>query len=60
MKSKILKTIPVVFSLRSSDYSKHVVTGDASKMMRDTWAGLGLRLNASIEKVARDAAKAKR
>ncbi|MDB5754337.1 MAG: hypothetical protein JWR56_765 [Massilia sp.] len=58
MKSKIIKALPTVFSLRSnSDYSKHVVQSSASEMMRDTWIGVGHRLNQAIYKVGQDVEK---
>ena len=60
MKPKILKALPIVFSLRpNSDYSRFVVHGGAGKMMSDTWVGVGQRLNEAMHKVGRDAEKQK-
>lgn len=58
MKNKVLKAMPQVFSLnRNSDYSRFVAHGGATKMMYDTWAGVGQRLNNSMKKVALDVNK---
>jgi hypothetical protein len=55
MKHKILSAIPTVFSLKpNSDYSRFVAHGGASRMMHDTWIGVGHRLSNSIAKVGRD------
>lgn len=53
MKTKVLATIPEIFSLRGNDYSSFVVKGGAEEMMRNNWTGVGRSLNGAIIKVGR-------
>ena len=55
MKTKVIATIPGIFSLRGNDYSSFVVKGGAEEMMRNNWEGVGRRLNGAIIKVGRNA-----
>lgn len=55
MKTKVLTTIPEIFSLRSNDYSGFVVKGGAEELMRNNWEGVGRSLNGAIIKVERSA-----
>lgn len=55
-KRSIISTIPEVFSLNAkSDYSRFVVREGANGMMRDRWIAIGNRLNASAQKVGKEA-----
>lgn len=51
MKTRVLRAIPEVFSLRGNDYGRFVVQGGAAQMMRDTWAGVGVHMNQAITAV---------
>lgn len=53
MKTKVLVTIPEIFSLRGNDYSSFVVKGGAEEMMRNNWNGVGRSLTGAIIKVDR-------
>jgi hypothetical protein len=51
MKTRVLKAIPEVFSLRGNDYGRFVVKGGAAQMMRDSWAGVGAHMSQAVAKV---------
>lgn len=51
MKTRVLKAIPEIFSLRGNTYSQFVVQGGAAQMMRDAWVGVGAHMNQAITKV---------
>lgn len=57
MKTRVLKAIPEVFSLRGNDYGRFVVKGGAAQMMRDSWAGVGVHMNQAITKVGTQVAQ---
>ena len=60
IKPSVIRTLPVVFSLQSGDYTHHVVNTSASQMMSDTWTSLGHRFTNSAKKVMSNAGKEKR
>ncbi len=60
MKTRVLKAIPEVFSLRGNDYSRFVVKGGAARMMCDTWAGVGAHMNQAVTKVGAQVAQQKK
>ncbi|GAB5604152.1 hypothetical protein [Sideroxyarcus sp. TK5] len=55
MKTRVITSIPEIFSLRGNDYSSFVVKGGAEEMMRKNWSGVGHRLSGAIVKVGRSA-----
>ena len=59
-KQSVIRTLPVVFSLQSGDYSQHVKNTSASQMMSDTWTNLGHRFTNSAKKVMSNGGKEKR
>lgn len=54
MKKTAWTTIPDILTIRGNDYSRFLVQGGAEKMMSDTWAQVGKKLNAAIHTVGRE------
>lgn len=48
---KVIETIPEVFSLKPSDYSRFMVRSSPSMMMHRNWKQVGARLAQAIEAV---------
>jgi hypothetical protein len=51
MRTRVLKAIPEVFSLRGNDYGRFVAKGGAAQMMRDSWEGVGAHMTQAVTKV---------